>query len=307
MARANIVVAGSANTDMFILMDALPSAGETHIGGEFQTKPGGKGANQAVAAARAGSAVCLIANLGDDLFGRNTVETLVKERVSIDFVSLDRHAPTGVAMIMVDSAGQNMIAVAPGANSMLTPKHIEKAQPRIKDADFLLLQMEIPLDTVSYAIELAHDERTPVVLNAAPAPRSALPSDLIAKVDTLIVNEFEAAVLSGTRVDSPADGERAAQTLRNMGAKRVVITLGSRGALALGDKLFSVGAKSVEAVDTVGAGDAFCGALVTALGEGFDFADAVSFANAAAALACTRVGAQASLPARTDIESFWKQ
>jgi len=307
MARGTIVVVGSSNTDMYILLDRLPGAGETLLGGEFQMKPGGKGGNQAVAAARAGSEVYLVANLGDDLFGRDMVNVLNKERVAIDFVSLDRHAPTGVAMIMVDSRGENLIAVAPGANSKLSGEQVRKARPRIREADFLLLQMEIPDETITYAINLGYEERTSVVLNAAPAPRTALTTDLVSKLDTVIVNEYEAAVLTGVKVETEAAAEQAARALRGMGAKRVVITLGARGALAFDEKPLLVGARRVEAVDTVGAGDAFCGALVTALAEKMSFGDSVSFANAAAALACTKVGAQASLPSRVDIESFWKQ
>jgi len=307
MPRGAIVVVGSANMDMYILLDRLPGKGETLLGGNFQMQPGGKGANQAVAAARAGSAVFLVANLGDDLFGRDMMANLRNQCVATDFVSLDRGSPTGVAMIMVDSEGENLIAVAQGANSRLSPDQVRKARARIGESDFVLLQMEIPLETIECAIDLARDVRVPVVLNAAPAPRAPLSPALVAKVDTLIVNEYEAAVLSGIRVDNDTDAENAARALQKMGAKRVVLTLGSRGALALAEKSMFVAARKVEAVDTVGAGDAFCGALVTTLAEGFDFADAVSFSNAAAALACTKVGAQASLPARVDIESLWKE
>jgi ribokinase len=292
---------------MYILLDRLPGPGETLLGGRFQMQPGGKGANQAVAAARAGSEVYLVANLGDDLFGRDMVTNLQKERVSIDFVSLDRAAPTGVAMIMVDSRGENVIAVAPGANSGLSTQQVKKARPRIQGASSVLLQMEVPFEAVACAVDIAHGEDVPVILNAAPAPGAPLPASLLAKVDTLVVNEHEAAVLAGVKVSDDADAEKAARGLQKMGARRVVVTLGARGALALAAKPQFVSARHVEAVDTVGAGDAFCGALATALAEGFDFADAVSFANAAAALACTTVGAQASLPSRVDIESFWKE
>jgi ribokinase len=307
MPRGTIVVVGSSNMDMYILLDRLPAAGETLLGGDFQMQPGGKGANQAVAAARAGSAVYLVANIGNDLFGRTMTDTFQKERVAVDFISPDRANPTGVALIMVDSKGENLIAVAPGANSHLTPAQVRKARPRIREADFVLLQMEIPAETVAETIHLAYDDRIPIMLNAAPAPRAPLPAELLSKIDTLVVNEYEAGILTGKKVENDTDAERAANAFRKMGVKRVVITLGSKGALALGDETTLVPARKVEAVDTVGAGDAFCGALVTALAEGMAFTEAVSFANAAAALACTKVGAQASLPARVDIESFWKE
>jgi len=293
--------------DMYILLDRLPGKGETVLGNEFQMKPGGKGANQAVAAARAGSQVYLVANLGDDLFGRNMVNTFEKERVAIDFVSQDRAHPTGVAMIMVDGAGENLIAVAPGANSYLAPDQVKKSRPRAREADFVLLQLEIPPETVEFTIRMAYDDRTPVMLNAAPAPREAVSRDLVAKVDTLIVNEYEAAVLTGIGVETDADAERAAKALQSMGARRVVVTLGAKGALGLAEAAMYAPARKVQVVDTVGAGDAFCGALVTALSEKMYFSESLSFANAAAALACAKVGAQSSLPSRVDIESFWKQ
>lgn len=307
MPRGTIVVVGSVNTDMYILLDRLPGPGETLLGGRFQMQPGGKGANQAVAAARAGSEVFLVANLGDDLFGRDMITNLQRERVAIDFVSLDRAAPSGVAMIMVDSAGENVIAVAPGANARLSIDQVKKARTRVEGASYVLIQLEVPFDTVGCAVDMARAQDVPVILNAAPAPTSPLPDALVAKVDTLVVNEHEAAVLSGIRIAGDADAESAARAIQGKGVRRVVITLGSRGALALAAKPQFVSARKVDAVDTVGAGDAFCGALATALAEGLDFADAVSFANAAAALACTKVGAQASLPARVDIESFWKE
>jgi ribokinase len=307
MPRGKIVVIGSANVDLYIQTERLPGPGETVLGGGFQMSPGGKGANQAVAAARAGSQVFFVGNVGDDAFGRNTIENLAKERVAIDYVSLDRHAPTGIAMIIIEKGGQNMIAVAAGANMTLSTAQVEKARQDIRDAGFVLLQLEIPLPVVEYAINVAWREGVPVMLNAAPAREGALTREILSKLDTLIVNEFEAQLYSGVKVDNDVDADKAARALQAMGAKRVVVTMGAKGALAVATEAVYVPARRVEAVDTVGAGDAFCGALVTALAEGEDFAAAAKFASAAAALACTKVGAQSSLPERVDIESFARE
>jgi ribokinase len=307
MARGRIVVVGSCNIDMYILTDNIPKPGETVLGREFQMNPGGKGANQAVAAARAGSEIFLVANVGDDVFGNQMVSNLAKERVSTDYLTLDRASSTGVAMIMVDSAGQNIIAVAPGANMALSRRHVDRAEDTIKNADYVLVQMEIPQETIEYAITLAKEVRTPVVLNAAPARAKVLSAETIAMVETLVVNESEARALTDIEVADDAGAEAAARKLQSMGAKRVVVTLGAKGALAVAKDSLYVPAREVEAVDTVGAGDAFCGALVTALAEGEEFAEAVRFANAAGALACMKVGAQSSLPSRIDIESFARE
>jgi ribokinase len=248
-----------------------------------------------------------VANLGNDVFGHEMIANFRRERVGTDHITLDRKNPSGVAMIMVDSAGENIIAVAPGANGLLTPDHIDKARESIRLADFCLLQMEIPRETICHAINTAWRENTAVALNAAPVPSEPLPEDVFRKIEVLIVNENEAKALSGVEVSDDASAEKAARVLQEMGAARVIITLGGRGALAVAEESVLVPAVEVEVVDTVGAGDAFCGALVTALSEKVDLASAVKFAAAAAALACTTVGAQTSLPARTDIESLWRR
>ncbi len=307
MARGRIVVIGSSNIDMYIMTERIPEPGETVLGHDFQMSPGGKGANQAVAAARAGSQVFLVANVGTDVFGEQMIANLARERVSIDYIWQDRHNRTGVAMIMVDAAGQNVIAVAPGANMTLSPRQIERAADTVKEADCLLLQMEIPHETVEHAISMARDLRTPVVLNAAPARSQALSPETLARVDTLVVNESEATALTGVHVEDDAGAEQAARALQKAGIKRVVVTLGAKGALAVDHESVYIPPRHVEAVDTVGAGDAFCGALVTGLAEGMEFVEAAKFANAAAALATTKVGAQTSLPNRVDIESFARE
>ncbi len=304
MARGAIVVVGSCNMDMVIVSERLPSPGETVLGGEFQTSPGGKGANQAVAAARAGSAVDFVGCLGGDMFGNELIANLRKERVSVDFTTRERKMPTGVALIMVDGHGENMISVSPGANAALSSASIERARMRTRDADYCLIQMEIDPEAVFYAMNMAWRENTPVMLNAAPAPDQPLPEKLIRQVEVLVVNKMEAAALSGNGVEDEASAHEAARSLQQMGASNVVITMGAEGALVCGDECVLVPARQVEVVDAVGAGDAFCGALVTLLAEGESLVEAARFAAAGAALACTKIGAQASLPARTDIESL---
>jgi len=306
MARGRIVVVGSCNMDLCIVSERLPEPGETILGGDFHTSPGGKGANQAVAAARAGSAVDFVGCLGEDMFGNELIANLRKERVSVDFTARERSIRTGVALIMVDSKGENMISVAPGANAALTTAVIERARLRTRDADFCLVQMEITPDAVRYAIEMAYRENTRVMLNAAPAPAEPLDEALLRKVEVLVVNEGEAAALSGMPVGDDAEAEAAARALQRLGAASVVITMGEKGSLVCGDECVFVPAREVEVADTVGAGDAFCGALVTLLAEGETLVESARFATAAAALACTKIGAQASLPARTDIESLWR-
>jgi len=306
MARGRIVVVGSCNMDLCIVSERLPEPGETILGGDFHTSPGGKGANQAVAAARAGSAVDFVGCLGEDMFGNELIANLRKERVSVDFTVRERKIRTGVALIMVDSKGENMISVAPGANAALTTAVIERARLRTRDADFCLVQMEISPDAVRHAVDMAYRENTRVMLNAAPAPSEPLREEILRQVEVLVVNTGEAETLSGVQITDDTAADEAARTLQRLGARNVVITMGSKGSLVCGDECVFVPAREVEVVDTVGAGDAFCGGLVTLLAEGETLVESARFATAAAALACTKIGAQASLPARTDIESLWR-
>jgi len=292
--------------DLCIVSERLPEPGETILGGDFHTSPGGKGANQAVAAARAGSAVDFVGCLGEDMFGNELIANLRKERVSVDFTVRERKIRTGVALIMVDSKGENMISVAPGANAALTTAVIERARLRTRDADFCLVQMEISPDAVRHAVDMAYRENTRVMLNAAPAPSEPLREEILRQVEVLVVNTGEAETLSGVQITDDTAADEAARTLQRLGARNVVITMGAKGALVCGDECVFVPAREVEVVDTVGAGDAFCGGLVTLLAEGETLVESARFATAAAALACTKIGAQASLPARTDIESLWR-
>jgi len=300
---ATIVVVGSSNTDMVVKVPRLPGPGETVIGGEFVMAAGGKGANQAVACARAGASVCLVGRVGDDPFGRNAIAGLERARVNTDYVVTDGEAPSGVALIYVDAEGENLIAVAPGANMLLSMEDIEAARPAIERADCLLLQLETPIPAVERAVGIAHDAGTLVVLNPAPAPAEPVPSAILERVDVLTPNRAEAGALTGRAVSTLTDARQVAQELRAKGPKRVVITLGKEGAVACQEEPFHLPPHRVEAVDAVAAGDAFSAALVVALSEGLGFEDACRFASAAGACAVTKLGAQTSMPTRADIEA----
>jgi ribokinase len=298
---AEIVVVGSSNTDMVVRVPHLPAPGETVLGGSFLMAAGGKGANQAVAAARLGAQVKLVAGVGQDVFGEAALLGLEREGIDTQHISVDLETASGVALITVDDTGENSIAVAPGANRRLSPTDVQRAQAAILDADVLLLQLEVPLETVQMAAELAHQAGVRVILNPAPAPGSPLPPALLACVDVLTPNEKEAGDLTG----APDSLGQAARRLLDMGVETVVITLGARGALiATPEGQQTVPGFPVEAVDTTAAGDAFNGGLAAALAEGRPLAEAVRFANACGALAATRLGAQPSLPTAEEVDVF---
>lgn len=298
---AKVAVVGSTNMDITIRTPRLPAVGETVIGGEWLVSPGGKGANQAVAASRAAADVVFVSAVGDDQFGQRALENLRGNGVGISHVHMLRDAQTGVAVIMVDDEGRNIIAVSSGANAHITPGHVDAAGGAIGSADVLLLQLEIPVETVSRAAEMAHAAGVPVVLNPAPAPQTELPSEVLSRVDVLIVNEVEAAQVAGP--GAVADHPEAARILFERGVGSVIVTLGQRGCrIETHDGARHIDPHKVRAVDTVGAGDAFCGAFACALAQGRALASAAAFANAAAALATTAVGAQSSIPRRAQIE-----
>ena len=297
-----IVVVGSSNTDLVVTLPALPKPGETLLGGDLLTAQGGKGANQAVAAARLGAAVTLVGCVGDDDFGATSLAQYAREGMDTSRIRVVAGAPSGVALIFVGATGENMIAVAPGANLRLTPADIEAAAPVIQAADVLLLQLETPLATVLSAARLAHAAGVKVILN--PAPAQPLPASLLALVDVLTPNEREALLVSGLPAD--AAPMAAAVRLHSLGVKTVVITLGAAGALikTAEQAAFTAPGFRVPAVDTVAAGDAFNGGLAVALAQGQPLATAVRFANAVAAVAVTRPGAQASLPSAQEAAAF---
>lgn len=300
-----VVVVGSANTDMVVRCPRIPAPGETVIGGEFISVPGGKGANQAVAAARLGAEVTLIARIGTDMFGDQAIEGYRAEGINVDSIVRDVSAPSGVALIIVDEKnGENSIAVAPGANSRLTPENIGAAEALIAKADVMLLQLEVPLETVAAAVRIARRQDVLVILNPAPAPTLDLPQGLLESVDVLTPNEFEARRVTG--MNSDAAHEAVAAALLERGVKTVVMTLGANGALvANAQGMTHVPAFKVNPVDTTAAGDGFNAGLAVALSyDADDLVGATRYANAVGALTTTRMGAQPSLPTAASVEAL---
>lgn len=298
---ANIVVAGSSNTDMILQVDHIPRPGETILGGRFSMAAGGKGANQAVSAARAGGQVAFLGRVGNDLFGQQALAGLDRDGIDVQGVLRDPAEPSGVALIFVAESGENAIGVASGANGALSPRDIEAAARRIAAAEVLVMQLEIPLETVVRAAEIAAQHAVRVILD--PAPAQPLSRELLRNVDWLTPNEHEAEQLTGIAVTDAASAARAAEALRKEGAGGVIVTLGAGGALVSSNELTgAVPGHPVEAVDTTAAGDCFNGALAVALAEGAPIDRAVRFANAAAALSVTRLGAQPSVPTRPEID-----
>jgi ribokinase len=298
-----IVVVGSANIDMTVKMQRIPAPGETVIGGTFLMAQGGKGANQAVAAARAGGRVTFLGRVGTDIFGDQARESLERDAVDVAHLSSDPDASTGIALIFVDEAGENSIAVALGANAEVTAAHVEAARDMIAGAGVLLMQLETPLAAVSAAARIAAAHGVPVILN--PAPAQPIDAGLLAQISVLTPNETEAECLTGIAVRDPESAAEAARVLRGCGVQRVFVTLGPRGVYVqdgAGGQM--VPAFAVKAVDSTGAGDVFNGALAVALTEGVGVHYAVRFANAAAAISVTRRGAQPSAPWRTEIDAF---
>lgn len=292
---------GSCNTDMVINMERLPLPGETLLGGKFFMNPGGKGANQAVAAARLGGKVLFIAKVGNDPFGVRAVDQYKAEGINTKHVVVDKEHPSGVALILVDAHGENSIAVASGANAHLMPQDIDNARGAIEDGDILLMQLETPLETVEHAALLAKQLGKKVILN--PAPAHPLPESLLRNLYMLIANETEAEFISGTKISDMDSVARAADIICGKGVENVVITLGSKGAFVKERGAYhQVQGLKVKAVDATAAGDTFCGALCVALAEGRSITEAVEFANRAAAITVTRMGAQSSLPYRREVE-----
>jgi ribokinase len=298
---AHVVVVGSSNTDMVINVPHLPKPGETIMGGRFAVAGGGKGANQAVAAARSGGQVDFIACVGSDSFGDTAVNAWKKDGISVDLVVRDQSAPSGVALIFVDSAAENCIAVAPGANDRLAPADIDRGTSAIAAASIMLLQLEVPLETVRHALAVARSCGTRTILN--PAPARPLDQEILASISIITPNETEAELLTGVRIDDDASAERAATLLLERGPETVIITLGSRGAfLATGTMRKLIPGFAVTPVDTVAAGDVFNGALAVALAEKRSLIESIRFGHAAAAISVTRHGAQPSAPRRDEIE-----
>lgn len=298
MKRARILVVGSSNTDLVVRTPRIPPAGETVLGGDLLINPGGKGANQAVAAARLGADVLFLARIGSDMFGDRSVESIATHGVSTEYVVRDANTPSGVALISVDDSGRNAIVVAPGSNARLTVDDVERSREAFQRADVVVIQCEIPLAAVRAAIDLANDVGKLIILNPAPAP--LLPPDFLLGVDILTPNLQEAAALLG-RESNPEDMARA---LLDLGVAIAVITLGEDGAVVAGSqRLETIPTRRVVPVDTTAAGDCFTGALAVAFAETRSISQAVAFANAAASISVTRIGAQSSMPTRVEVDA----
>jgi ribokinase len=304
MSVPRIVVVGSVNTDMVVKGERLPGPGETVTGGQFVMAAGGKGANQAVAAARLGAEVTLVAKVGRDVFGDQAIENFRREGIRTDRILRDPDNATGVALILVDQSGENLISVASGANHALTPQEIDEAADCIRSADVLMLQLETPMDTVCRAAQIAAEAGVPVMLD--PAPAAPLPEGLLGNVAYLTPNESEAERLTGIPVTDEVTACRAAERLLAAGARHVIVTLGSKGALVAGKgDTVLIPTEPVNAVDTTAAGDAFNGGLAWALGSGLALEEAaVRQACLVGALSATRLGAQPSLPTKEELDAF---
>lgn len=299
----NILVVGSSNTDMVIKTNHLPRPGETVLGGTFFMNPGGKGANQAVAIARLGGMVSFICKTGSDIFGHQSQQLFEEEGIDTSYIFSDPKNPSGVALITVDSHAENCIVVASGANANLLPSDLEKAEEAIEQAELILMQLEIPMDTVEFVAETARKRNKRVILN--PAPAQPLSAVLLSRLYMITPNETEAEMISGVKITDEVSAREAAQVIRKMGVENVIITLGSKGALVYSDHMVElVPAVQVEAIDTTAAGDVFNGALTVALSEGRDLKEAVGFACKASAISVTRVGAQSSAPYRSEVDIF---
>lgn len=300
MNSSRITVIGSSNTDMVIKTTKLPAPGETILGGNFFMNPGGKGANQAVAAARLGGNVSFISKTGDDIFGKQARLTLQVENIKTDFLLTDTLHPSGIALITVDQHGENCIVVAPGSNSYLNKNDIDLARMELLRSEILLMQLEIPVETVDYAVHIAYEAGIKVILN--PAPAAKITDELLSRLYMITPNETEAELLTGIPVLDMESAGLAARYLYGRGVKVVIITLGSKGALLFtGEKEILIPSPKVEALDTTAAGDIFNGAIAVAISEGAPLEKAVEFACNAAAISVTRMGAQASAPYRKEM------
>ena len=304
---SKIVVAGSSNIDMTAYVRTLPRPGETIGGGRFMQANGGKGANQAVSAARLGGDVLFLTCVGDDMQGRMLKDVFASDGILTECMKFSPNAPTGTALIFVADDGENCIAVAPGANRELLPEDIDAAAETLSKAEFLLMQLEIPLETVYHAVDLAYEAGVKVVLNPAPFS-DAIPNEVLRKLWLITPNETEAEKLTGIKIESVGDAFQAAEFLLSQGVQNVIVTLGSSGSIICGADMHEfVPARKVTAVDTVGAGDVYNGALVTALSEGKSLVEAARFATVASSIAVTRPGAQTGVPHRAEVDEILNQ
>ena len=295
-----IIVIGSSNVDMVVRTSHLPAPGETILGGEFFMNQGGKGANQAVAIKRLGGNLIFMAKLGNDVLGRQSVGYFKKEGIDTRYIALDEDSASGVALISVDDHAENSIVVASGANMLLNEQDVDKMLEEMCEGDILLMQLEIPLQTVEYAARKAFGKGVKVVLN--PAPARSLPKELFRHLYMVTPNRIEAEMLTGIKIANDADVEKVAEEICAMGVKNVIITLGSKGCLIREEGVsYRIDAFKVEPVDTTAAGDTFNGALCVGLSEGMDLKQAAVVASKASSIAVTRMGAQSSIPYREEL------
>ncbi|MBM4424375.1 MAG: ribokinase [Chloroflexi bacterium] len=304
MSKENIVVVGGCNTDFVLDVAHFPAPGETVVSKSFNTFGGGKGANQGVAAARLGANVTLIARVGNDERGRNSVKFFQSEGIQTDHITFDDDLATGLAMIAVNEKGENTIVVSVGANSRLLPQDIHNAEAAFRSAKAVLLQLEVPLETVTAAVKTAHKHGVAVILN--PAPAIPLSAELLSQVDYLTPNETELIALIGNSADADVDAA-ALELKKSVGTQHLIVTLGSKGAMIAGQPKQIIPAFPVDAVDTTAAGDAFNGGLAVSLAQGKSLADSVRYANAVGAISTTRPGAQPSLPSVLEVERFLRE
>jgi len=297
-----IVVIGSSNTDMVVNSPKMPLPGETILGGEFDVFPGGKGANQAVAAARANGNVAFIAKVGDDDFGKNSIEGYKKEKINTDNIFVDKNTPSGIAVIIVEeSSGQNSIVVAGGANNSISIDEIKSCEKIIADADVVLIQLEIPIDVVEYALRIAKQNGVKTILN--PAPAQLLSDEILSQIDIITPNETESSILVGIDTDNEKNIKKAAGQLLKKVNEAVLITLGEKGIyyISKNGEESMIAAKVVSAIDTTAAGDVFNGYFAAAISEGKSYNEAIIEANKAAAISVTRKGAQPSIPMMNEL------
>ena len=303
--KPKICVVGSSNIDLVVKSRRLPSQGETILGGEFLMVPGGKGANQAVAAAKLGAQVYFVAKLGEDIFGTQSFTNFKKEGVNTKYVTRTNKALSGVASIAVDEAGNNTIVVAPGANHLLISQDVKRAESAIASCGAIVAQLEIPVKTVEFAARLAKKFKIPFILD--PAPAQKLSSALFAMTDVIKPNETEARILTGVEVTDAKTAGRAAGKLLERGVKTIIITMGAKGCFVLNNEINEFfPAKKVKAVDSTAAGDAFVGGLAFCIARGKTILEAVLFASNVAALSVTKMGAQSSMPSMKEVEKFIK-
>ncbi|MBD3182898.1 ribokinase [Candidatus Poribacteria bacterium] len=303
MTKPKITVVGSSNTDLVVKAPKLPVPGETILGSEFIKAPGGKGANQAVAAARLGAEVTLVAKLGMDDFGDEALKNFKRDGIIVDFIFRDKDSPSGVALIFVDDEGENMIVAAQGANAKFSGSDIDKALSAIENADAVVLQLETTMEAVERSAEIANKKGVPVILN--PAPGQNLSEGLIQKITYLTPNETETEILTDIKVNDQNSAKRAGNKLLDMGVKNIIITMGKAGAMLINtEESYLVPAFNVKAVDATAAGDAFNGGFAFALASGMYIKEGIRFANAVAGLAVTKMGAQPSMPVIGEVDEF---